>query len=190
MNPKRLFVAGGKPVEAWQCVVCSLVWTDSRAAVLCCNDRCRKCGKEDSTRKGMEQCPECMAIAHLAFVQERFQKAEKVAYTGGYVWWEDGEEDSFHASLADFLTYCEEECVEPPGYVYLCQRREFVKIDLDSIWDQMGDEGYEDFGPEDLNGVEELEAAARAFEEKNKGVICYVPDYTKAVVIPPQAKQA
>ena len=75
-----------------------------------------------------------------------------------------------------------------PEYVWACKDIGVTQATTDSLYENMLENMWEDADVNDLNGVDELEAAVTAFNEANANISVWEPDYTIAVLIP--AKQA
>jgi hypothetical protein len=106
----------------------------------------------------------------------------------GWVYCEGVGSDYFE-SVQDLL----DELYDPddfPEFVWACKPRHFAKINLCHSFENMCDNAWETFEPdEDLKGIPELEAAVKRFEDLNHDVVSYSPDYTKAVLLSEYAKE-
>jgi len=72
---------------------------------------------------------------------------------------------------------------EKPKYVWACKKNFFAVADVSDITERIADNGYEDFDPDDLNGLDDLKAAIEKFNEANKDVVSYEPDYGVAILL-------
>ena len=175
MNATELFLKTGKPAGIFFCEKCRLVAaTQERAGQCCQNYKCSKCGKDTGSRSWLI-CDACRDAESAAKERDRFEKAEKLTKWDGWVC--NG--DDFYESIEDMLDVLD----EAPEYVWACKADHFVRAEVSDIIDRMDDDAYEDWYPETLNGLEELKAALNKFNEANKDVCSYTPDYTKAVLI-------
>ena len=96
-------------------------------------------------------------------------------------WIFDG--NDFYESVEDMLDMLDGDGRESPEYVWSCKPDYFVKADVGDITEQMADRAYEDWDPETLNGLDELKVALDRFNEANKHVCSYSPDYSKAIIL-------
>jgi len=188
MNATELFLKDGKTAGIFFCGKCRMVAHSQQMAEECCQSyKCQYCGKDTGTRH-YTACDECRAANEAKKERERFEKAEKLATWGGWVYSEGlGYNEGFFPSIEDLLDYCLDEEVFPE-YVWACKPNHFAVLDADSILQQMEESGeaYEDFERENLNGIEELKVAVEKFNEanaNNPAAVAYEPDYTKAVII-------
>jgi hypothetical protein len=116
----------------------------------------------------------------------RFAKSEKVETWDGPVWADGcGNSDGFFTDMDDFLdwTHCREPGEVVPPYVWACDKKPVVSLDINHILENATQEAYEDFSYSDLTGIKELEAAMTTFCEINKDVVVWVPNYKKAVLV-------
>jgi hypothetical protein len=187
MKSKQLFHEDGKPSGVWYCGECGRIHRNAGFAASCCDWRCSKCGQP--APKGWTICDPCRAKQDDAKERAQFDAAEKVTEWDGWVFC-DGMDynNGFFEGIAEFLDFCEDES-EPgvghnlPEYVWTCKANHFVKVDCGDITERMADSAYEDWDPDDLNGIPELTSALAAFVAANKDVVSYAPDYTKAVLL-------
>jgi hypothetical protein len=149
----------------------------------CCQNKnkCRECGKQSGS---WLVCDECRRKREDAKEVERFEKAEKLTKWDGWVYLEGyGCRNGYFESVDDFLDWCACEDDNLPEYIWTCKPNHFVHADVSDITGRM-DDAFEDFDPDcDLHGMEELRVAIEKFNEANKDVVAYEPDYTKAVLI-------
>jgi hypothetical protein len=83
----------------------------------------------------------------------------------------------------DYWDSDHEETDEKPKYVWACRENHFALADVRDITDRIADEAYEDFDLNDLKGLEELKAAIDKFNEANRDVVSYEPDYSTAILL-------
>lgn len=194
MNAVELFLADGKPASVWFCGKCRHVAGSQHLADLCCDTyKCNKCGKDTGSRSWL-RCEACRDAEDVASEVKRFEAAKKVTAWDGWVYSEGhGYKDGYFESLDDFKEWADDERSDEtplPTYVWTCKSEAFAQADIDSILCQITDNGYEDFDPETLDGIPELKAALEAFNEANKDVLSYTPDYSTAVLFTQQNDMA
>lgn len=185
MNAIKL--TGTKPdganVYIWACSKCGYTAGDEKTAEKCC--RCLTCGKE-LNRRIVGDCDDCWREKDAKREAERIAKAEKLEKWDGWVFYDGATNgnDGYFESLDDLVDWLESEGIDPdnwPEYVFCCKVVPFPAVDLDDIVDRIMDElpvGYE---REHLVGLDLLEEAINDFNESNKHLISYEPDYTKVV---------
>jgi hypothetical protein len=189
MNATELYHKDETSAGIWYCGQCRIVHKEMAQAEQCCRPyTCRTCGKE--APKYYTICMECQTSAMLIKEAERFEKAEKLTEWDGpvqtdAVGWNDG----FFASLDDLLEYLadwEDNHEEPkPTYAWACDSRPTCALDVGRIIDDATQEAHEDFNTDSLKGVEELRAAIDRFNEANKGITTWTPNYKKVVLLTP-----
>lgn len=191
MNSVELFHKDGKPAGVFYCGECRIVHRTQEHAEQCCAPyKCERCG-EIVQEKYWTICTACRKRKEEERERERFENAEKVKaddYDGVlYVEGMSGDYgDGYFSGLETLLDYCGDEDSDPPEYAWVCKPCHFASLDIDRVLSYIGDGGdaYEDFDYDDLVGVKDLEKAIDAFNEANKGIVSYQPDYTKAVLLP------
>lgn len=186
MNPFPLFHEDGKPTGIFACGQCRAVHQHNATAVQCCEDRkCPDCG----TQQYGGRCSPCRHIEDVKREAARFEKAEKITDYSGPVYVDD---DEYHRDISDYLEAVAErgedieegeEKPERRAYVWACHSRPVCSLDVDSVIEHATQDAYEDFTPDDLSGKAELKAALEAFNEKNRDVLVYEPDFKRAVLI-------
>jgi hypothetical protein len=67
--------------------------------------------------------------------------------------------------------------------VWSCKKNHFAVADVSDITERICDNAYEGFDPDDLNGLDELKAAIEKFNDANKDVVSYEPDYGLAILL-------
>jgi hypothetical protein len=90
--------------------------------------------------------------------------------------------DGYFADVYELSEHLDNYEGERPLFANCCEERGF-SINLDSILESATEEMHEDC-MDDLVGVEELGAAIRAFNEANKSIRAWDPDYKRKVAIP------
>jgi hypothetical protein len=104
----------------------------------------------------------------------------------GWVYLDGTGRDGYSESVEDFWENWEndaDESAEKPKYVWACQENHFAVADVSDITERIADNGYEDFDSETLDGLDELKAAIEKFNEANKDVVSYEPDYGIAILL-------
>lgn len=124
--------------------------------------------------------------------KQLFGKAQKIqskdwsgpVYSEGH-----GYEDGYFQDLDDFKTYCEEEEIDLPRYVWVAKREDlpFV-LDFDWIMERETEDigcHYDQFDYNtQLKGVPELRRAFEEFNSKNKNALwTWDTDYSKAILL-------
>lgn len=172
MNPTQLFHENGTPTGIWYCRKCRTVHRTQPEAEVCCRPRLCSCGAE--VREGWLSCRPCLDRREAERERARFEAAEKVTDWAGPVF----HGDSFYWSADDID--------DSPPYVWTAVGKPFVNVDLDGVLETIVAEAYEDFDPvRELNGVEDLKQAIDRFEEANKNLLAYEPNYKLALVLNP-----
>ena len=111
---------------------------------------------------------------------DRFEKASKVHaadWKGDQIYWKD----EYFSFIDDFLE-CHED-TPPPLYVWAATDRGAPKANVDDLLDRVVEGLWDDADYGDLNGVEELQQAVEAFNEANKCLVVYTPDFSTAILM-------
>lgn len=134
-------------------------------------------------------------FASTCFEEKReatnYANAAKVSdreYEGG-VWWGD----DYFGEMEEMLDRLMWDCEDPediPEYVWAAKPTVVIpELDASDVVEHyVCDRGWEDMDVNDLNGVDELQAALDAFVKANEGVVSYYPDHKLAVVISPETR--
>ena len=184
MNAIELFHSDGKPANVFYCEKCRNVASYKDIAEKCCLPRICECGKECED-KYWTICRGCNEKKEIQKELERFNAAEKVDKFDGWVW-ADGlsYNEGFADSVHDIIDYCKDNDIEIPDYVWTCKENHFCFIDLNDILQEIEENGYEDFCAADsCKGLDELKLAIDKFNEINRKIESYVPNYKKALII-------
>lgn len=182
MNATELFHKDGRTAAVWYCDKCRLVKRTEQEAAQCCLPNICVCGKE--CRNYYTVCDACLALKRERREQERFEKAEKVTQWDGWVFLDGyGYNNGYAETIEEMMDYFDDEGLERPKYVWACHAIPFAKASYGDIEERICENAYEDFEPENLKGREELKAAIQNFNELNKNIVSYTPDYTKAILI-------
>jgi hypothetical protein len=188
MNATELYLKDGRTAGIFFCGQCRIVASSRTFAEDCCqNYKCESCGK-DTGGRSYTKCATCINAERKAKEAERFAKAEKLTKWDGWVFCEGlGVGNGFFESIEDMISDIGEDGDESlPEYVWACEANHFVCADVSDITERIADNAYEDFDVDDLGGLDELSAAIDKFNEVNKDVVSYEPDYTKAVLLSPR----
>lgn len=111
---------------------------------------------------------------------KRFAKAEKITeadYKGEMVYLDDRYFSDVEDAIDSYLPGQE------PEYVWACKDQGVPQANADSIYENLLDNMWEDADVDDLNGVDELKAAVKAFNEANRSITVFVPDYDTAILV-------
>lgn len=192
MVPFQLYREDGKPCGIYACGNCRIVQRDERTAARCCTvTACVHC-RELAAMNYQDACDACArmirAANDVAKERQRYESAEKLTEWGGWVFVEGlGYNDGFFDSIEDLKDYCSDQEVDLPSYVWTCDEDRFVSVDVDDIKQYIAGltGAYEDFDPDDLNGLEELGVALAAFCKANENQLSYEPNYKRCVLLTP-----
>ncbi len=186
MDSIELFHQDGKSSKIFYCSKCRIVWPDKEKADRCCEPtKCQYCGKE-SGRQHYLACGPCDRANEIKRETARFEKAEKLVKWDSWVYLDGVGSDGFFESVSHFSEIWEcdhDENEEIPDYVWACKKIPFAAVDFDRIIERICEEAYEDFDSDSLKGVDELKAAVEKFNEANKDIVSYEPDYSKAILL-------
>lgn len=184
MNAHDLFrIVDGAAVPAgvWYCEGCRKVSNDQRLAEECCKPRFCACGAPTSGYWTI--CGGCIHKKELEKEAAKFEAAAKSAeYDGPFYC--DGLGEEFFRDIESLEDTLEFEAVRPL-YVWCCNKLPVVKLDVNDILDGLCDDAYEDFDPDDLDGIDDLRAALVRFNAANEGVTKWEPDYSRARLLGP-----
>lgn len=148
------------------------------------------CGKPTLNRFS-RQCAECdnrdwkerMAREEA----ERFEKATKIHaadWKGDQVYWKD----EYFSSIEDLIESYDSDLIDGtplPTYVWATVDRGVPKVDVEDLLDRVVEGMWDDAGYDDLNGVDELQAAVYSFNLANNGVTVYMVDFSTAILLDP-----
>lgn len=184
MNATELYHQDGRPSGVWFCGECRGVSAAKEQADKCCEiPRCPDCGKAVD-RKYWLRCTDCERVNEAKKEAARFEKAEQRTEWDGWVYREGTGREGFHESISDFLEdwECRDDATKP-AYVWACKKVHFAAANISDITERIADNAYEDFSTDDLHGLDDLEAAIARFNEANKDVVSYEPDYGIAILL-------
>ena len=172
MNAIELYHKDGRATGVFYCEKC------------CAPYKCKECGVELGRYRLV--CDGCSRKQQEERERQRFEKAEKVTEWTGWVFCDGlGYNEGFFDSVSDLVEWCEDEGCEVPKYAWTCTPSYFAQLSIGWVLEQITEHGdaYEGFDPQTLEGVPELGAAIDRFNELNKGVCSYYPNYKVAVVL-------
>jgi hypothetical protein len=163
--------------EAYVCGNCGLKHFSKEFVDRCCMPyNCSVCGTAlDKYHMICEVCAE----------KERYEKATKTRAStySGWVYWEGhGYNEGYFDNIESLKRYCNCHTKELlPYYVWACEKITHGLYGSDII-DNAYEEAYE--GAKDqLVMVDELEAFCERFNEANKDVVSYYPNYNVALIL-------
>lgn len=182
MNATELFHADGKPSGVFYCSKCRRTAPSEHLATRCCEPTICACGIvcEDLWHV---TCRQCQVKKEVEREAQRFEKAEKVTQWDGFVYCEGCGNEGYCENVSVMIEDLENNDLEVPAYVWTCLPRRFAVIDVADIVERICEDGYDDFDSGDLSGLEELKAAIEVFNNANTRLVCYEPDYTKALLV-------
>lgn len=179
----ELFLSDGKPAGVWFCSGCHIVARTQAEAQRCCNTPCTLCGKRlDDKRRTAH--PECIEARRTAREADQRAKAEVVTDYDGWVYCEGWGKDGYLSSLDELLDEIADDGAEKdrPSYAWACKEQPFNKLDAEECFERVTDDSFEG-AYDQLSGMDELRAAVDAFNAANVGLISYVPDYSRVVLV-------
>lgn len=185
MNAQELYLKSSQATNIYFCEKCRHVSTSKSIAEECCKPVICECG-EEAKEKYWRKCSNCRSEERLKKEQQTYDNAEKISIEncGGPVYCLDN--DTYYQDIDCLIEEIEgenDEDLDKNVKVYCCHEISFVKVDWDVLVDPIYTNAYEDFDSDDLKGTKELKAAIKEFENKNKNIISYEPNYKKAVVL-------
>ena len=188
MSAVQLFHQDGKPSGVWYCDLCRSVYLDELTAENCHSNGVCACGKPTLNRF-FRQCAECDSRdwkERMAREEaERFEKAIKIHaadWKGDQVYWKD----EYFSSIEDLIESCDSDLIDGtplPTYVWAAVNQGVPKADLEDFLDRVVQGMWDDADYDDLNGVDELQAAVDAFNKANEGVAVYMVDFSTAILL-------
>jgi hypothetical protein len=179
MNATELYKSDGTTAGIYYCEKCRIVHREKSLAEQCCMPVMCSCGKE--CQKYYTKCPACVSADRSKKERLRFENAEKLMEWNGPVMLPDS--DGYFATVGDMFDEVDpDDC---PEYVWTCSEKPVCHLDIDRIIEAATDDAYEDFDSDSLLGQKELALALDAFNEANKGNVCWDVNYRKCLVLQP-----
>jgi hypothetical protein len=203
MNATELFHQDGRTAGVFYCAECRHVAKTREQADGCCAPyKCTRCGCDVDRKTYRTVCPPCEEAKRREKEAARFAAAEKVTEWDGWIYCEEvsGYNDHYFVNVGELEDYIaseipdevemallseeeQAEVIRMPAYVWTCTANAFAAASLDQITEQIADNAYEDFDCADLRGLDALQAAVDAFNEANAGILCYSPNYKRALIL-------
>ena len=186
MSAIELYKQDGTTAGIFYCSECRIVHLTKEEAEFCHGERICACGKKiESIHSRQSKCGDCDNLEWREKMHkqeaERFEKSKKITeaeYTGDHVYCGD----EYYDSVEDAIDQYDER--QEPEYVWACQDKKLPTVDLEDVTCNLIDNMWDDAGTSDLNGIEELEAALKAFNEANESIQLWEPDYSTAILVP------
>lgn len=180
---KKLEDGNMAPTGIFYCSECRVVHPTEKQAQRCHGEALCACGGKIEDRYG-DLCSNCRMKERrskdAAREAERFEKATKITeseYKGEMVYVDDRYSDCIEDAIDNYLPGQE------PEYVWACKDQAVPFANAESIYENLLDNMWEDASVDDLNGIDELEAAVKAFNEANRSISVFVPDYSTAILV-------
>ena len=176
---------------AWDCGTCETTYLDKKYAVACCN--CRIC-KEDIPRPAygspLTVHSECQGKEWHERELETLAKATLIENYDGWVYYGDRyfndmeslEEYLYDESYDEDINEIEKNW---PARVHTCIEQPFPKIDVERIYENIGEELNWDDTDYDFDKCDILEKAIKEFNEANSGMVSYYVDIKHATEVEP-----
>jgi hypothetical protein len=184
MNAYFLHKPDGTKTDLSACGVCGKLArgvTNFDISEKCCT--CYDCGKplgEERYVSNIIYCRNCDSKRRAKVEADRLEKATVLENYDGPVFW-DGGHGSYGEGYYENADELSEDDDFEGEYAYACTSRCLI-LDLDNVLENLCEEMHED-AIDDLNGVEQLQAAVNVFNEANKSVLTYDVDYKHKVRI-------
>jgi hypothetical protein len=188
MNAYWLYKQDGTKTNYFACGKCNRAELALSGQALemverCCT--CYTCGKELTEQGNKVRCATCALDNRAKVEAHRLASATLVEDYDGHIYYEDAHsEDRFFVDLADLREHFES-TLQPgdpwPEFAFCCKGTR-CRIDGQQVIDDAMQDGFEDL-EEDVQGRDELLAAIQAFNEANKHVVVWYPDYSRKVAV-------
>jgi hypothetical protein len=188
MSAIELYKEDGTTAGIFYCSQCRIVHRTREEAEFCHGERLCACGKKiESIHSRQSKCSECdgkeWKEKERKREAERFEAATKISasdYKGEHVYLDDKYYDCVEDAIDQYLEGQE------PEYVWACQDKSLPEVDMEDVTCNLIDNMWDDADVSDLYGVEELESALKTFNEANKGIQLWEPDYSVAILVGPR----
>jgi hypothetical protein len=179
-----LYKQDGTAACAFYCSECRAIFQTEEEAANCHSERLCACGGK--LERFYATCASCRdkewREKEAVKERERFAAAAKITeaeYGEGMVYHADNYYESVEDAIDGYLEGQE------PEYVWACKDIGVIGATTESLYENMLDNMWDDADVYDLNGVNELEAAVTAFNEANKNISVWEPDYSTAILVHP-----
>lgn len=190
MNARELFNWWGASAGIFFCSECRSVKRTGCEAEECCRPYVCKCGVELPRKEYRLTCRACEEKKEAAKELAKFEAAEKIDESVYDGWVYDGDEyygdiDAWREHFEEEVRFSDEVEAPIPDYVWACFPHQLVSVSLREILGGIEDNAeLEEFeAGDECKGTEELEKALEAFNEANKELQSYSPDYKMAVMV-------
>ncbi len=188
MNAYILHKPDGTPTNASACGKCGSIGYAFDVSEKCCSCfECREPLGEAELKTRSFYHPACTRAREAKRELARVEKAELVEDYDGPVYLEGvgsgSMGDGYFANLDELSEHLDFEDGERPEFAFCCRPAKVINVNIDHILESLTEDSYEG-AYDDLTGVEELAAAADAFNKANESVISYDCDYKRKVRIP------
>lgn len=189
MQATELFHQDGRTAGVWYCGECKIVRRTEKEAAECCRPYvCTYCGTDVPRKNFRTACPDCIRKRSNAMEALKFKEAEKVTSWDGWIF-SEGHGEEFFREPEDLFDWIEGQRDEGddtplPTYAWTCDPVQFARLEIGDLTERICESGdaYEDFDPETLDGIPELEAALEEFNRANEKVVSWRPNYRRALV--------
>jgi hypothetical protein len=167
---------GIREEKCFACGECGTVTKTKEIAEQCCKQTYCTCGAE--TPQYMTLCSHCRD-------KKMWDAAEEIEEWDGPVFDESREKwfESFDEALEYYEEIEEEDDGSAPEFLQPCNKTPFPGIDTESVLETLTENMFED-AYDHLKGIEELEAAVKIFNEKNKSLVSWYADSKKKIRVP------
>lgn len=180
MEAMRLKDSSGVDIDVWTCSRCKLLSRDQQEAEKCCT--CLGCGKPtDHLSCWCEECWQKNEQAKEAEAVSKAQQVDPATYDGPVY---NPKIDYYAQSLADGLDMWPD-----LEYFWACTVSPVVNLVLGEILEEQTQEAPDGFDVDDLDGLEDLEVAVAKFNDLNKDVVKWEPDYGRVIYPARDAEQ-
>jgi hypothetical protein len=194
MSAIELYHQDGHSAGIFYCSQCRCVARTIEEAEACHGEHKCACGKDLTGQPYYKtQCDDCdnKAWRERQTREEfaRFEKATKIKeseWTGDQVYTDD---DRYFADVTEAIEHCEADGGETPEYIWVAKNQGVRLATIEDLAERLLEDMWEDAELGDLNGVDELQAAIDAFNKANRPVVCWMVDYSTAILIEPRTRR-
>lgn len=178
-----------KATGVFYCSECRVVHRTKEEAELCHGERLCGCGNKVMQGYYQKLCSDCQSKEwrekEAKREAERFEAAKKITaaeYDGEHVYLGDNYYDSVEDAIDQFLEGQE------PEYVWACTTHGIRQAELEDVTQNIVENLWEDADTNDLNGLDEMQAAIDAFNKANESLQLWEPDYSTAILVGKESK--